>query len=392
MEKSTQAIAFCFLLASLNIHAKSSVIEKSGNSFDLSIDTRYGYINNYLLEPTSKQSNQYWQISPDLQFQMQTKQHQLSLESNVQHLSYQQYTQDDHTNITISPHYQYKWAVNQGIYFNTSWQKIFEQRGTGLSIGDAKRLKKLDEKHSQRAVIGYRYGSDDSIAKLSFELGYSGQKYQTRRKEAKVLDYNSTFGRVSFDYLYGNTTYFATELSHEQLQFKYQPFYDKDKSTALVGVKWSLSPINQFDLLLGYQDVSFDEPLFADDRSAKWRVSWRWLPQPSMSLSFTSSRDFAEANRLVNSYRLVDNHQLTISKKLNERFQVDSNVGFTQQDVIFEENQTSESYMKADIKIGYQWTRRAQFYLSLRYQDLSASEEYLEHQRTQVALGVKVNL
>ena len=57
--------------------------------------------------------------------------------------------------------------------------------------------------------------------------------------------------------------------------------------------------------LVGYQKVSFNESDFEDDSAFKWRVSWNWKPVETLDFSFISERDFDEANRLTDSYRLV---------------------------------------------------------------------------------------
>lgn len=392
MNKFTQAVAMSILVLSLNVHAQQGDVERAANELNFSLDTSYGVTDNYLLTPTNEQTNQFWQISPAMHFQMQTRQQQLVFTANARHVSFKDYSQDDHTDIDLSPRYQYKWSVNQGVYVNLHWKTQFEQRGTGLSIGNSLAINELDERQTHSGVIGYRYGSDDSIAKLSFELGHQSQQYETRRSQSRILDQKSNTARLTFDYLYGTTTYIATDLSLEQVRFKHQPFYDKDKNTALLGVKWALSSINQFDVLVGYQKVSFQESLFADDSSAKWRINWRWQPLPSASFSFNSSRDFAEANRLVNSYRLVDTHQFTLSKQFNDRFSVEASAGVVQQEVFFEQQQTSEDYLNVDAKLAYQLNSRTRFYLGYRYRDLSASQEYLEHQRENISFGVKVSL
>lgn len=392
MNKSTQAIAYILLCMCVKTHAGQDHIEKSGNEFELALDTRYGYIDNYLLTPNNEESNNFWQISPSLFFQVQSKHQQFSLGANARHVKFSDFSQDDHTDVNLSPSYQYKWSVNQGIYANMNWQSASEQRGTGLSIGYGAAIDELDEKESTGGIIGYQYGNDESIAKLSFELGYQAQQYTTRRSQSKLLDQQKRSGRVFFDYLYGTTTYLTSELSLERVQFKHQPLFDKDKSTVLVGVKWPLSVINQFEFLIGYQQVAFDESLFKDDSSVKWRLNWQWSPQPSMSLSISSNRDFAEANRLVNSYRLVDRHQLRLSKQLNDRVTLDGSIGYTQQDVYFEQLKTTEDYIESELTAGYQLNSRANLYLALQYRDLSASQQYLEHQRANISFGVKVSL
>jgi hypothetical protein len=390
---STYRVLLCLLLvSSFSVTAEDSFNTQTGNVLQLGVDSEVGSIDNFLFDNTNERSSSYIKLAPKLFLQTQVEQHSLNLKAQTSHFKYQEFSSDDHSDFSINGEYQYKFSDNKALFFNAEMLNRYEHRGTGLSLGNADTLAKGDEKKDINFSSGYLFGQRDSVSQFKIELGVNSNEYITRRNETKILDKQSIYIKPSFDYLISGQSYLATEFVFNQLSFNYNPIQDKNKYVALAGIKWHSTAITELALLLGYQEIRFDQSTFADDNAFKWRVNVNWQPLYSTTINFNSGRDFQEANRLADSYRVVDNHQVNAQINFNDYWQASAGIGYKFEDIVFSNKVTSEDYLFTNFQLKYQRNEWLSLHILYIYSDLNAVETTLDYQRNSLSIGFSVNI
>ncbi|GHF02612.1 hypothetical protein GCM10011501_34950 [Thalassotalea profundi] len=349
-------------------------------------------IDNFFYEKNSTENVNFIKLQPKLNIQTQFERHLIQLLTETEHVSFQKFSQDNYSNFRISPSYQYKLATNQTLFVNALLKEQYEARGTGLTLGNAQSLSVGDTKRNSKIHGGLLYGSKDSVAKLSLTFGQEHNRYTTRRELTNTLDKESVFINPSFDYLIGGASYLSTELKAEQITYKRNEALSKNKYVGLIGFKWQPSSITDLALLLGYQEIQFEQSALANDTAFKWRVNVGWQPLEGLAFTLLSERDFSEANKLQDSYRLVDNTILTIRKTWNDYFDIKASFGYSTEDVISQFQLSTEDYFTTQVSMNYQRNSWLSLYFKYDYKGLDASITELEYQRNSLSLGFTVRL
>lgn len=386
-----------FYLLSILIYSGSAFANdefntESGNFFRLSLISEIGQIDNFFYADQDEQQTAYLAISPSIQLQTQFDRHLFNFDFESQHKKYQDFSKDDHTNLTLAPRYQYKLSENKAFFINTSISNMYELRGTGLTIGDGESLSKGDERESSTLAGGYLYGSEESVAKLKIDLGQFQSRYKTRRDNTHLLDQQKSFADISFDYLLSGQSYIATNVGYENIEFKHNTLLDKQKYTGLVGMKWQTTEISQLALLVGYQQIKFANSVFADDDGFKWRFDWKWHPIHTTKINIGTERDFEEANRLSNSYRLVDSYNIIITSDFTDVLKATTVIGNKREKIIYQDSEDSENYLIAQFQLSYQRNEWLDFYIKYDYNELDSSKLEFNYQRNSISLGFNVTI
>ncbi|GAA6205136.1 outer membrane beta-barrel protein [Thalassotalea sp. SU-HH00458] len=383
---------FSWVFFSVSGFAKDYFNTESGNFFNLSLHSEVGQTDNFLFTNQHEQQTSFITLSPSIALQTQFDNQLFNLEFESEHIKFQDFSKDDHTNYTLAPRYQFKIAANKAFFIKTTIANIYENRGTGLTLGKANLLTKGDKRESSDFSVGYMYGSQTSVAKLTAELGQFTHQYNTRRDQTYLLDQQKRYANISFDYLLSGQSYLATNIAFENITFEHNNVLNKKKYTALAGMKWQTTEISQLALLLGYQQIKFAQTAFHDDDGFKWRFDWQWHPIYSTKVVISTERDFQEANRLSNSYRIVDNFDIKLTSRLSDLFNATAIVGTKREKIIYQQGKEKEHFLYSQFTVQYQRNEWLSFYLKYQYQDLDASEIMLDYQRNSISIGFDVTL
>ena len=383
------AVGVCLYMFFNSAYAAESKLD---SQLSLSINGDAGYTDNFLLSADEKQSTQFYSLTPQFYLSTQAQQSLFELTGQATSVVYSRFEQDDHTDYALSPTFQFKFAQNKTLYFEGKYNKSYELRGQGLSLGDATSIKEGDDKATLRADIGYQYGSESSAARWLVQAGYVDFAYQSRRLTTKVLDQKVLSLMSRFDYLLSGKTYLAFELQHSQVNFTHNKQLDKDKQVALAGVKWATTEISELQFLVGFQRIDFDQVQFEGDSTFKWRLDYLWKPTINTEFHLQSEKLFEEPNRLSESYNLVNRHQLSSKWKMTDYFHVDASLALTNQKVIYRTSQETEDYLTTTLQLNYIRNQRLKFHLRYEMNDLNATNNLIDYQRNTISLGVDFTL
>jgi hypothetical protein len=363
---------------------------ESGNQFSAKFSSEYGQISNFLSSKHNEESTSFIRIEPSVFIQTQRSRHLLQLNTNLSHYQFSEFDEDNHSNFRVNPKYFFKLDKNKTLFGNIKWHENYEYRGTGLSLGDAKSLTSGDEKETLTANIGYLYGQVDSVAKLKFSIGQESFRYKTRREQSQLLDRIDNEALISFDYLLSGKTYLAVDLAYTQSDFEHNRQLNKDVYGLLAGMKWQSTAITQFQALVGYQELTFEDQSRASDHGFKWRIDINWQATRFMKLNINTQRNYETANRIADSYRVVDSTSLQITNQFTDYFQASATFGFKQEEIVYLNNTDNEDYFYSELKLNYQRNDWLTVFASFAFNELESNINQLNYQGHSLSLGFNV--
>ena len=384
-----------FLLTSLLVACgclSSQVFAESEKKLDFKLSADAGYIDNFLYQTRNEQSTAFYNLSSVLDLEVKNNQSAFNIDGTIDSFIFQDFDDDNHTDFTLKPTYQYKFAQNQRLYMSGLWQNQYAYRGTGLSLGEANALTEGDKKAIKGAGVGFEYGNDDSQGKLNVEVNYNESEFTTRRALTNQLDSEVTHIKSSFDYLLSGKTYLAFDVGYQMIEFPNATLSNRDSLTGLVGVKWQTTVISELSFLVGYQNLEFENNSAADDDAFKWRFDYTWRPSDFTTVHAVSNRKFDESNRLTNSYRLAENYQVDIAHAFTDSFNVFVAVSLNRDRFITPESQQDENYLSSKIVLNYQRSERVNYHLRYQHKALDANYADIDYQYNSLTLGMTIHL
>ncbi len=372
------------------VYAQADFPVESGNKLTTKLSSEYGQISNFLNQSDNEKSTGYFKVEPSVFVQTQMSRHLVQFNGKVSHYKFTDFKEDDHSDLLLQPKYFFKLDSNKTLFAEMKLSEAYEDRGTNLSLGDAESLTTGDDKKTVSANLGYLYGQEGSVAKLKFTIGQQDFRYKTRREQSQLLDRKDILAKAAFDYLLSGKTYFAIDLDYTQSDFKHNPSLNKNKYAALIGVKWQSTAITQFQALAGYHELSFDDKSLAKDSGFKWRVAVNWRPTNFMQVNINTLRDFETANRIADSYRVVDSTNLQISNQFTDFFQISTAIGYKKEEIVYSGKTDDEDYFYSEVKLNYKRNEWLTLFAGFIFKELDASEDELTYQAHSLSLGFSV--
>tara|TARA_R110002124_G_scaffold218136_1_gene383977 strand:- start:5676 stop:6839 length:1164 start_codon:yes stop_codon:yes gene_type:complete len=379
-------IAAIFVAFSALVHAEAD------NNIRFNLAVEAGYIDNFLYQTRDQQSTAYYTLSSDLALTSKMQQSAFDFDANVTGHFFEQFENDQHTNFTLKPKYQFKFSQNQGFYITALWLNRYVYRGEGLSLGEAKSLSEGDEKKNVGVHAGYEYGTTASQAKLSVNVAYDEGEFTTRRDFTSKLDTEVLSINSSFDYLLSGKTYLAFDIDYKTIEYPNEPLINRDSLTGLVGIKWSTTVISELSFLLGYQKLKFEDSRLSDDDAFKWQFDYTWRPSDFTQMHVVSDRQFDESNRLLSRYRLAQRYQIDLAHAVTEQLTVFVAVGLNQEQFFTAINRQEEDYISSTLQLNYQYNDRLSLQASYNYQSLEANYRDIDYRYNRLGLSVSVEL
>ncbi len=378
------------LLTSFPLQAQTNFALEAGNKFTAKLLAEYGQISNFLNKNDGEESTNFIKVEPSVFIQTQLSRHLLQIEANVSHYQFNDFSEDDHSNLFFKPNYYFKIDHNKTLFADIKLQEEYEYRGTALSLGDASSISTGDNKKTVAANIGYLYGQIDSVAKLRLSIGQEDFRYKTRRTQNQLLDRVDNNAAASVDYLLSGKTYFTVDLDYIQAKFKNNKALNNDEYSVLVGMKWQSTAATQVEALVGYQALAFEDDSFASDSAFKWRVDLNWQPTLFNKVNINTQRNYETTNRIEESYRVVDSTNLQVTHQFTDYFQTSAAIGYRQEKIIYIAKTDKENYLYSEIKLNYQRNDWLNVFAGFVFTELEANVERLNYQGHSLSLGFSV--
>tara|TARA_R110000737_G_scaffold334844_1_gene353298 strand:- start:500 stop:1663 length:1164 start_codon:yes stop_codon:yes gene_type:complete len=362
------------------------------NNVAFNLASEAGYIDNFLYQARDEQSTAYYTLSSDLAFTSKTQQSAFNFDAKIASYSFNKFENDEHTDFTIAPTYQFKFSQNQRFYLSAHWLNDYTYRGTGLTLGEAETLSKGDKRQSVATGVGYEFGTLDSQGRLNVEVNYHESEFKTRRIITSRLDTEILSIKSSFDYLLSGKTYLAFDVDYKATEYPNAELTNRDSITGLVGIKWFTTVISELKFLVGYQNLNFEDSRLSDDSAFKWQFDYTWRPSNYTQVHIVSNRSFDESYRLISSYRLAQTHQINLEHAFTDYFKVYTAFGINNEKFITLNKVQKEDYIFSTLMLDYQHSDRLSIQLSYDYKSLDANIAASNYLYNSFALKVKVEL
>jgi hypothetical protein len=362
------------------------------NNLDLDVSAEAGYIDNFLYQASNEQNTAFYKLSSKLALASKSQQSVFNLDAKLDSFLFDNFKDDEHTDFSVMPKYQFKFAQNQRFYVSAHWRNSYMYRGTGISLGNANSLTEGDERENVGALLGFEYGNIDSQGRLNVEMSYNEGEFNTRRVETSELDSEIFNLNSSFDYLLSGKTYMAFDVDYRVIDYPNDASRNRDSITGLVGVKWQTTVISELSLLVGYQNLKFEDTTLVNDDTFKWRFDYTWRPSDFTTVHAMSNRRFDENYRLINSYRLAELYQIDVEHAFTDAINISVAFALNNEQFIAPESKREEDYFSSTLALNYQRSKRLSFHLNYQYRSLDtdyADRDYL-YNSVSLALNVKL--
>lgn len=384
-------LATCVIFCTCSAFS-SLVLAESDNKLMFKLATEAGYIDNFLYQASNEQSTAFYTLSSDMAFSSKSQQSAFNINANIATHLFDNFDDDDHTDYTIIPKYQFKFSQNQRLHVSALWLNSYSYRGTSLSLGQADELTKGDTQETVGAMIGYEYGTLESQGKLNFDLTYHESEFTTRRTDTFRLDTEILTMKSSFDYLLSGKTFLAFDLDYKIIDYPNDPLISRDSISGLIGMRWYTTVISELNFLVGYQNLTFEDSRLIDDSAFKWRIDYTWRPSDFTTLHIVSNRKFDETYRLISSYRLAQTNQIDILHDFTESLSILFGVGINNDEFITPDSSKDEDYLFTTLEVNYLYSERLSFKLSYDYKTLDANYGDIDFAYNKIGLSVTLNL
>lgn len=368
------------------------VLAESDNTLAFNVVPEAGYIDNFLYLSNNEPGTRFYSLASDLSITSKSQQSSFNFDANIATHLFDKFEDDNHTDFTLIPKYQFKFSQNQRLDVSALWLNNYTYRGTGLSLGQAEALSKGDEQEILGASIGYEYGTFESQGRANFGLSYQESEFTTRRADTNRLDTEILHMKSSFDYLLSGKTYLAFDLDYKIIDYPNDPLISRDSIAGLIGVKWHTTVISELNFLVGYQHLTFEDNRLSDDNAFKWRVDYTWRPSDFTTLHIVTNRKFDETYRLISSYRLAQTYQIDVMHDFTEHLSVIVAVGINNDEFISPLGSKDEDYLFTSLELNYGYNDRLSFQLSYDYKTLDANYGDIDFAYNKLGISLKLDL
>ena len=381
-----------FAICAIYCTYSALALAKSDNNLAFNLTTEAGYIDNFLYQPSNEQNTAFYSLASDIVFSSKSQQSAFNINANIATYVYEKFGDDNHTDFTIIPKYQFKFNQNQRLHISALWLNDYTYRGTGLSLGQAEQFREGDTQETLGTIIGYEYGTLESQGRLNFDLTYHESEFTTRRTDTRRLDTEILALKSSFDYLLSGKTFLAFDLDYKIIDYPNDPLISRDSISGLIGLKWYTTVISELNFLIGYQNLTFEDSRLIDDSAFKWRFDYTWRPSDFTTLHIVSNRKFDETYRLISSYRLAQTHQIDVMHDFTESLSALFAIGINNDEFITPASSMDEDYLFTTLGLNYRYSERLSFKLTYDYKTLDANYADIDFARNNVGISIALDL
>ncbi|QOL26155.1 outer membrane beta-barrel protein [Thalassotalea sp. LPB0316] len=362
-----------------------------GNVMDVDFALEYGHLSNFTLD-SDNDDTQTVSLQPKLWVQALWEKSLLQAKVDINHLALTDIDNNDHTNINALTKYQYKLSENKSLFLTGMYRNVFEYPGEGISQGKIDEITVGDEKSNYFANVGFRYGSEFSVARAEILVGTRGFEYDTRREVSSLLDLTANYLQGHFDYLASGKTYLSVKGEYEQLNYNEEVGADRDSLAILLGAQWRHSVLFKMEAYAGIQQLSFDDKNLDDDKVARWELDMLWSPTEFTEVNVNARRRAVDATQQEDRFRIVENLLATVTHDFTSQLKASFYLGYMQEQAIFPTFTRSDDYLLAGGKISYNVNETFSVYIKDSFRELSSTEESLDFDRNHIVVGINVAL
>lgn len=360
-----------------------------GNKLELGVSTGAKHTSNFLYAEKNEESDVGYTLSADSFMQMHNEQQLLQLYAKVTRNQFSDFSNDNHTTTSAIGKYFLKLSSEQRLFATATYNRAFEYRGTGLSLGNGNALAEGDERDDTLFNIGYQYGRADSTSRFNITAGVFDSEYQTRTAETSRFNYKRNFIASNLDYLATGATYITLTADYSDFAYDDSSMLDRNELLLLAGIKNQLSTASSVALLLGSQKVSND---VGDGEKSEfaWNATYNWYPTEFLSLWLVSEKKTNETPENRNELRIDERYSLASRYELSDKLAFNAKAQIIKADIESDGSQREDDLVVYDLGLTYSFNENINVFIQLQHQDRDSQLDNFSYQRTDSTFGVSV--
>ncbi|WP_370978069.1 outer membrane beta-barrel protein [Agaribacterium sp. ZY112] len=174
---------------------------------------------------------------------------------------------------------------------DASYNKLHEDRGSGLSEGRPDAIDKPVEYDMTSANARYQFGAESSRARIGGKIGYYSKEYTNFREYSAARDTDQNNYGLDFELGLGDVTALTLDGVAADIRFPHigttEASRDSTDNRAFIGLKWEALAKTTGKAKVGYQVKDFDSESREDFSGTAVDIGFTWEPKTYSSIDFS---------------------------------------------------------------------------------------------------------
>ncbi|WP_409439074.1 outer membrane beta-barrel protein [Psychromonas sp. GE-S-Ul-11] len=274
-----------------------------------------------------------------------------------------------------------------------SFANLHEDRGSGLSEGNASFYNEPIKYNELTARGYYQFGSLNALMRIGGGVNFTDKDYRNFRVTTQFDDVSKLTFFADADYQAGNVTYLTfdistTDVKYEELEAGEDSSDNKD-SSALLGFRWLGLGKTTVTAKAGYQYKTFESDSRVNFSGNTVELGATWQPQEYSTFNVSFSRA-AKDSSTVGDYILEIDSALAWKQSWTEDF--DSTFKFTYTDEDYVGFARNDKTKNLALNLNYTVTRWIKLNAGYQFTDKNSTETDISYDKNSVNIGIVVAL
>lgn len=294
-KKTVLAISAALLSATGVATAQEAGAIRTDSGFDIipAMTTTLKYDNNVTRANSNKIKSWVSVLTPSLKANLVDGADTYTLSGALTNGEYFSSDADNFTDGYLQADAQISPSSRDNFKFSVNSRWLHEERGTGISEGNALAQAEVVNFSDQTLDAEYRYGAVSTPGQLRINTKVYNKDYSNFRETTQYRDYDSVLFGAGFLYQLPSAFKAVTEVSSADIMFKLvDPTGSRDNrdTNYRLGAEWAFTTVSVGAIKLGYQDKNFNTGAREDFAGFAWEATFVWQPLSYTAVDFAAGR------------------------------------------------------------------------------------------------------
>lgn len=362
------------------------------------VGTELKYRDNIYLQKDNAVDSWIYILRPGFNAALLDRENRYELDYRGEAAWYQENSSDDKNNYfdnTVSGNAHMEFTERWIAEAFTSWARLHEDRGTGLTEGVIGQDIPKPVEYDQWDIRGsLQYGAQGN-SRLLFSPGYMDRQYQNFKDRTRSRDREEASLAATFFYPVAPNTDVLVEYAYKDINypnpFEDAPSLDSQENSVWGGVEWDMTANMTSAARLGYLEKDFKESGRKDWDGVAWSVSLAMRPREQDAIFLETSRQ-PEETSLQGDFIKRTNVSARWLHDWSDRVYTQVSVLYGQDKYEQSLDNRDDDIYNASFKVGYEFRRWANVYVGYSYDEKDSTEDDLSYTDNTFMIGVELSL
>jgi len=269
-----------------------------------SVSLEHAYIDNLYYQPQNQVDSWKTIVIPTLKMSGDLRSFTASLSVSGEKGVYSDSSDDDYFDTFLLFKSNYELNHSNAIQLQATYDASHEDRGTGLSDGQAAFLVDSPIEYNESSLVAkYVIGSESSRGKLVFRGSFLEKEYTNFERFTDRHSYKTVFGGTRFYLRMGKGTRLLIDGQVGSTDYLYDPAaidgvedsFDRQFKKLQIGATWDLTTKTQGTIKAGYRSIDFKDNDREDFNGPSWELNAIWKPYTYTRFQLTSLQEDRES-------------------------------------------------------------------------------------------------